>query len=576
MKKILLLAVLLHSVILQAQQIPDYNRNHRFVSDFANILTDDEERSIQSTLNGYEKQTGVEIAVVTQNDLQGYEIEDYANKLFNTWGIGKKGLDNGLLILISPTNRKWRIETGYGLEGDLPDMVCHRLSEEYFPTNFRKEEYFNGINGILSKFISILGTKSPEEKAREIEIQRKREEAERQASIDTFLSWFIVILVLLIVIVVSCVIFSKITEKKRKREVERLAEENRIKKREQNIEKYSSKSKILLDITEKLKELYSNIDKRILNNEEVYNRALKQNIISIDNLKEMSDENIDVHLRLLENYIAIVEQTITMLNTNSNIQLESVKQFQAYNNTYNKLNERIPNFIKSVQEFDLIYPELYKYKNRDMYNILDNISQCITRGIEMLDTEFLSTATFDKIKKLNNTVTSYFNELGTYSSDFEKLKSSVNESEKIISTITVKKLNELMLIAETAIKQPHVTSITNRNHSLYKKEFDTFKTQLPMLNIIQKASSLKNIEMGFLSIPKCVEKDIKDYHAELKRKEEEEEKEKEEKRKKKIRDEEENNRTSSYSFGSFGSNPSDSGGSFGLGSSGGGGDTGGW
>ena len=195
MKKIIYLFLLLHSVTIQAQQIPDYNHNQKFVNDYANILTDIEEHSLQSKLDSYQKQTGAEIAIVTQNDLQGYEIEDYANTLFKTWGIGQKGVDNGLLILISPTNRKWRIETGYGLEGDLPDMICHRLSEKYFPPNFKKQEYFVGIDGIVNEFMSILGNKTPAEKQEykaALLAQEKREEIESQASMDTFfcMAWY--------------------------------------------------------------------------------------------------------------------------------------------------------------------------------------------------------------------------------------------------------------------------------------------------------------------------------------------------------------------------------------------------
>jgi uncharacterized membrane protein YgcG len=71
---------------------------------------------LQALLRETEQQTGAEIALVTVPSLDGATVEQYANTLFKEWGIGKKGLDNGVLVLVAPAERKVRIEVGYGLE----------------------------------------------------------------------------------------------------------------------------------------------------------------------------------------------------------------------------------------------------------------------------------------------------------------------------------------------------------------------------------------------------------------------------------------------------------------------------
>ncbi|MCE5300176.1 MAG: TPM domain-containing protein [Spirochaetia bacterium] len=91
------------------------------VNDSAGIIDNPSEASINSLINELKQKTGAEIAVVTIKSLEGEPLEDYANTLFSKWGIGEKGKDNGLLILVVLDEHKIRIETGYGIEGIIPD-----------------------------------------------------------------------------------------------------------------------------------------------------------------------------------------------------------------------------------------------------------------------------------------------------------------------------------------------------------------------------------------------------------------------------------------------------------------------
>lgn len=121
---------------------PDYTG---YVNDFAEILDSTSRHDLESLITGIEKSTGVEIAVVTIDTLEGITIEEYAVELFEKWGIGKADEDNGLLMLVSLMDRKVRIEVGYGLEGIITDLEAGRIIDEIIVSNFKNEDYNRGI-----------------------------------------------------------------------------------------------------------------------------------------------------------------------------------------------------------------------------------------------------------------------------------------------------------------------------------------------------------------------------------------------------------------------------------------------
>lgn len=97
------------------------------VSDFAGVLDADARARLTSLAAGLENKTTAELAIVTVPSLEGDTVENAANALFNAWGVGKKGKDNGVLILLAVQDRKTRIEVGYGLEGTLNDGLCGEI-----------------------------------------------------------------------------------------------------------------------------------------------------------------------------------------------------------------------------------------------------------------------------------------------------------------------------------------------------------------------------------------------------------------------------------------------------------------
>jgi uncharacterized protein len=136
-----------------------FPRYSGYVNDFENILNNDAE--LEATISTFEKESSIEVAIVTVSDFQGTTIEDYAVKLFSKWGIGKKDSDNGLLIIVSKNSRQSRFEVGYGLEGTLPDALTGRIQDHYMIPYFQKDDYSEGVKQGLDATIKILnGDKS--------------------------------------------------------------------------------------------------------------------------------------------------------------------------------------------------------------------------------------------------------------------------------------------------------------------------------------------------------------------------------------------------------------------------------
>jgi uncharacterized protein len=151
---IILLGLLLLPAAVFAYNSP--GRADGFVNDFAEILSAEQERDLENLLYQYEQQTGSEIAVVTIPKLFDETIETYATRLYEDWGIGKKGQDNGALFLVSLDDREMRIEVGYGLEEDLTDVEANHLTDIVVPPYFRNEDYDGGVRAAVVGMLSAI------------------------------------------------------------------------------------------------------------------------------------------------------------------------------------------------------------------------------------------------------------------------------------------------------------------------------------------------------------------------------------------------------------------------------------
>jgi uncharacterized protein len=115
------------------------------VVDNAEILKPQTRSEIDSLLAAHETKTGDQIAVLTTHSLEGDSIEDYAQQVFGAWKLGKKGKDNGILLVVAPGEHRVRIEVGYGLEGSMPDVIAARIIRNIMTPAFKNDDFDGGI-----------------------------------------------------------------------------------------------------------------------------------------------------------------------------------------------------------------------------------------------------------------------------------------------------------------------------------------------------------------------------------------------------------------------------------------------
>jgi uncharacterized protein len=126
------------------------------VVDQANIITTEARARLDAALRAHEDATTDQLVVATVPTLQGREIEEFANRLFRHWQLGQKARNNGALLLVAPTERKVRIEVGYGLEGGLTDAIARTIITTAIAPRFRQGDFSGGIEAGVSAILDVL------------------------------------------------------------------------------------------------------------------------------------------------------------------------------------------------------------------------------------------------------------------------------------------------------------------------------------------------------------------------------------------------------------------------------------
>jgi uncharacterized protein len=171
----------------QAQQVPAPPSPPRLVNDLAQVLQPQEAAALEQKLVSYNDSTTSQIAVVTVPTLGGNDIADYAQKLYESWGIGSKNNNNGILVLVAIQERQARIQTGYGLEGAVPDALAKRIISNTLVPAFRQNQYYAGLDRATDQLIALA---KGEYKADPAQAQRTRGRRDRSGSGAGF--WIII------------------------------------------------------------------------------------------------------------------------------------------------------------------------------------------------------------------------------------------------------------------------------------------------------------------------------------------------------------------------------------------------
>lgn len=150
---VLYLAILLFfGANLFGQNVMPKPTTYLSVVDETSTLTASENMALTKKLDAFKATTGHELVIVLVQSLNGNNLEAYANTLFNNWGIGKVGKDDGVLILIAINDRKMRIETGYAAEAVLTDVEAARVLDELLTPHFKRKEFYEGLE-LASNYI---------------------------------------------------------------------------------------------------------------------------------------------------------------------------------------------------------------------------------------------------------------------------------------------------------------------------------------------------------------------------------------------------------------------------------------
>lgn len=151
-----LFCLLLSSIQVVGQDLPTPQNPPRLVNDFAGVMNRMEVNQLESMLVAYNDSTSTQITIITIQALDGYEIADYANRLYEKWGIGQKGKNNGLLLLVAVSDREVRIEVGYGLEDRITDALARRIIEQDVLPQFRNGNYAGGLVAASKRIMQLL------------------------------------------------------------------------------------------------------------------------------------------------------------------------------------------------------------------------------------------------------------------------------------------------------------------------------------------------------------------------------------------------------------------------------------
>jgi len=162
------------------------------VTDLTATLAPAEQQSLEAKLSAWEQKTGNQLVVLMVPSTQPEPIEAYALRVAEAWKIGRKGRDNGVLLVVAKNDRKMRLEVGYGLEGAVPDAVAKRIIAETIGPYFRQGQFGAGINAGVDRVMAAVERGEPAAPPRAAE----RPGGRPAAGID-----FGTILVLLLVVV---------------------------------------------------------------------------------------------------------------------------------------------------------------------------------------------------------------------------------------------------------------------------------------------------------------------------------------------------------------------------------------
>ena len=130
------------------------------VTDLTGTLSAAQKDELEARIAAYEARRGGQIAVLMLPTTKPEEIEQYSIRVAEAWKIGRKGVDDGLILVVAKDDRRLRIEVGYGLEGAIPDSVANRVIEERILPRFRDGDFYGGVRDGVDQLMRLRRARS--------------------------------------------------------------------------------------------------------------------------------------------------------------------------------------------------------------------------------------------------------------------------------------------------------------------------------------------------------------------------------------------------------------------------------
>ena len=488
-----------------------------FVNDYAElIVSQSDEDSLNAKIARYAKTSGMEIAIATINTMtENNYIESVTQDIFAVWGVGKAGSDNGILITVAEKEHAWRIQTGYGAEIVLPDILCGRMGRNILVPAFKDGDYYAGLNGLVDAIIQEVGTNSAD-----IEMFKKKYEEEKERRAEAIKQGFFDVMTVIGILAILGVLITLLVKASIRRK----------------------------DLLERSKSLIKDMQ-----------------IILDDFGKETNDvKDLKYIKKIIDDFNYFVNNT--SINTKPTIKEEIISAMFEYNKKLSEYIIKVQRYKKAYKEASVsdqqleiakeynkkieeLQKELSKYKLNITKNINDNYLEGIVSHIKQnIDTDKI----FSLCSEMNSSlasIKSQYQSLYNTKESIPRMEKEISEYKNYID-IWVKRLNKYNL-----------TSAVNK--------------LMNMISEFEKLMKLDNSELFnkykyLISIKAFVDKSVSDEEYRI---------EEEKRRERRKREEEaaaERRRRESYYSSSSSSSSSSSFGGFGGGRSGGGGASGGW
>lgn len=150
-KLILYFGLLLCGIYAFGQEFPEKSKT--LVTDYTNTLSAANQQQLEQKLFLHNDTSAIKIAVVIMKSTGGYDINQYGALLGRKWGIGNKDKNTGVLILVAMADRKMSIQTGYGVEGSLPDAITQSIIQNDMKPRFKAGDYYGGLGAAVDDII---------------------------------------------------------------------------------------------------------------------------------------------------------------------------------------------------------------------------------------------------------------------------------------------------------------------------------------------------------------------------------------------------------------------------------------